>query len=99
MAVTAIRMGLSRTTWFSPFKLLYGREKLVPDEISTWSQYRGGLQLGGGKHIEQFVETHNQAMSNDRNYYEKMKLAFDKKKVGKRLVTNFILGDHVWMDI
>ena len=28
-----------------------------------------------------------------------MKLAFDKKKVGKRLVTNFILGDHVWMDV
>ena len=49
-------------------------------------------------HIEQLVETCNQAMSNDRSYHEKMKLAFDKKKVGKRLVTNFILGDHVCMD-
>ena len=38
-------------------------------------------------------------MSNDRNYHEKMKLAFDKKKVGKRLVTNFILMDYVWMDV
>ena len=45
------------------------------------------------------VEIHNQAMSNDRSYHEKIKLASDKKKVGKRLVTNFNLGDHVWMDI
>ena len=28
-----------------------------------------------------------------------MKLAFDKKKVGKNLVTNFILGDYLWMDV
>ena len=28
-----------------------------------------------------------------------MKLAFDKKKVGKRLVTNFLMEDHVWMDV
>ena len=50
-------------------------------------------------HIAQLVETHNQSMSNDRQYYEKMKLAFNKKKVGKRLNINFILGDQVWMDV
>ena len=38
-------------------------------------------------------------MSNDRKYHEKMKLAYDKKKVGKRLIINFIFGDYVWMDV
>ena len=100
MAVAAIRMVPSRATGFLPFKLLYGREGLVPDEISHVEfSTEDDYNLAVENHIEQLVETHNQAMSNDRNYHEKMKLAFDKKKVGKRLVTNFILGDHVWMDI
>ena len=64
-------------------------------EFSTKDNYNLAVE----NHIEQLIETHNQAMINDRNYHEKMKLAFDKKKVGKRLVTNFILGDYVWMDI
>ena len=34
MAVAAIRMVPSRATGFLPFKLLYGQEGLVPDEIS-----------------------------------------------------------------
>ena len=38
-------------------------------------------------------------MSNNRHYNEKTKLAFDKMKVGKRLVTNFILGNHLWMNV
>ena len=50
-------------------------------------------------HIEQLVETHNQAMSKDRQYNEQMKLAFDKMKAGKHLVINFILGDQVWIGI
>ena len=100
MAVAAIRMVPSRATGFLPFKLLYGREGLVPDEISHVEfSTEDDYNLAVENHIEQLVETHNQAMSNDRSYHEKMKLAFDKKKVGKRLVTNFILGDHVWMDI
>ena len=33
------------------------------------------------------------------NIMRKMKLAFDKKKVGKHLVMKFILGDCVWMDV
>ena len=89
----------SRATGFLLFKLLYGREGLVPDEIfhvefSTEADYNLTVE----NHIEQLVETHNQAMSNDRQYYKKINLAFDKK-MGKHLVTNFILGDQVWMDI
>ena len=90
----------SYATGFSPFKLLYGREGLVPDEISHVEfSTEADFDILVENHIEQLVETHNQAMSNDRNYHERMKLAFDKKKVGKRLVINFILGDHVQMDI
>ena len=100
MKVASIRMVPSRATGFLPFKLLYGREGLVPDEIShvkfsTEEDYNLAVE----NYIEQLVGNHNQAMSSDRNYHEKIKLAFDKKKVGKHLVTNFILGDHVWMDI
>ena len=34
MAIAAIRMVPSHATGFLPFKLLYGREGLVPDKIS-----------------------------------------------------------------
>ena len=83
--------GSKPPTGFLPFKLLYGREGLVPDEISHVEFSReDDYNLAVENHIEQLVETHNQAMSNDRNYHEKMKLAFDKKKVGKyRLQTLF----------
>ena len=56
-------------------------------EFSTEEDYNLTVE----NHIKQLVETHNQAMSNNRQYHEKMKLTFDKKKVGRRLVTNFIL--------
>ena len=96
MAVAAIRMVPSCTIGFSPFKLLYRREGLVPDEISHVEfSTEADYNLAVENHIEQLVEAHNQAISNDRQYHEKMKLAFAKKKVGKRLVINFILGDHV----
>ena len=93
MAVAAIRMVPSRATGFSPFLLFYGREGLVSDEIlhvefNTEADY----DLAVENHIEQLVETYNQALTNDSNYHEKIKLAFDKKKAGKRLVTKFILG-------
>ena len=48
-------------------------------EFSTAEDYNLAVE----NHIKQLVETQNQAMSNDRNSHEKMKLAFDKKKVGK----------------
>ena len=100
MAVAAIRMVPSCATEFLPFKLLYGREGQVPDEtnhveFSTEADYNLALE----NHIERLVITHNQAMSNDRKYLEKMKLAFDKKKVAKCQVINFVLGDCVWMDL
>ena len=100
MAVAEIRMVLSCATRGLPFKLLYGREGLVPDEISYVEfSTEADYNLAVENHIEQLVETHNQAMSNDRQYHEKMKLAFDKKKVDKHLLTNLICGDQVWMDV
>ena len=96
MPVAAIRMVPSRATGFLLFKFLYGQKGLVPDEISHAEfSTEVDYNLAVENYLEQLVETHNQAMSNDRNYHEKMKLAFDKRKVGKRLITSFIFGDHV----
>ena len=58
MAVAAIRMVTSRFTGFLPFKLLYRRQELVPDEIthlefSTEAYYNLAVE----NHIEKLVET------------------------------------------
>ena len=49
-------------------------------------------ELAVKNYIEQMVEIHNQSMSNVRIYHKKMRLAFDKKKLGKQLVTKLFLG-------
>ena len=85
MVVAAIRMVPSCATGFLPFKLLYGQEGLVPDEISHVEfSTEADYNLAVENHIEQLVKTHNQAMSNDKQYHEKMKLAF-KRKYGQTL--------------
>ena len=60
MAVAVIRMVPSRAIGFLPFKLLYGREGLVPEEIShvefsTEANYNFAVE----NRIGQLVKTHN----------------------------------------
>ena len=100
MAVAVIRMVPSHTTRGSLFKLLYGQDGLVSDEISHEEfSTEADYNLAVKNHIGKVVETHNQAMSNNRHYCEKMKLAHSKKKVGKSLITNSNLENHVWMNV
>lgn len=80
-----MRMVPSRATGFSPFKMLYGQESMVPNEFSHIEfKTEKDYNLAAENHIEQMVKIHNPEMSNDRAYYKKIKLAFDKKKVGKK---------------
>ena len=66
MAVAAVGMVPSCATGFSPFKLLYGLEGLVPDEISQVEFSTEAVYfLAVKNHIEQMVDTHNKAMPND----------------------------------
>ena len=59
MAVAAIRKNPSCTTGFLPFKLLNGRERLIPVEISHVEfSTEADYNLAVENHIEQFFETH-----------------------------------------
>ena len=51
------------------------------------------------KHVEQLVNTHNQAMQNDRDYHTKIELAFGKTKGASQLITNLCLWGRMWLRV
>ena len=100
MAVAAMRMVPSHATGYSLFLMLYGQEGLVPDKISLFKFIKENYyELAVKNHIEKLVEIHNQAILNDIVYHEKMKLAFNKKKVRRREISNFTLEEKMRLDI
>ena len=47
--------------------------------------------------IEQLAKFYKHSMLIVKAYHEKTKLAFDKKKVGKREISNFTFEDKLWL--
>ena len=89
-----------RATGFSPFVLLYGREAVTPYEIpftryDSEEQYQEALS----SHIEKMLEIHQGAFLLNRRYQVRMKDTFDKKKVGRKDVDEFQIGELVWFNV
>ena len=89
-----------RATGFSPFVLLYGCEAVTPYEIpftryNSEEQYQEALS----SHIKKMFEIHQGAFLSNRQYQVKMKDTFDKKKVGRKDVNKFQIGELVWFGV
>lgn len=100
IAASAYRMVPHRSNGISPFVMMYGREPIMPEEINfikfkEIEDYNRAVF----NHIQNLLEIHELALNRQKIYVEGMKRQFNLKKVGTREVTDFKVGDLVWINV
>ena len=87
-------------TGFLPFMMLYSQEAILPQEI----QYVKGKEIIDYKqavkeHMKEMIKIHKLAISRNKEYLRKMKIYFNNKKVNKKKMNTFGIGNQVWFNM
>ena len=97
-AVSAYCMVPHCATGFSPSVLLYGGEAVTPYAV-PFTRYTFEVQHQDtlSSHTKKMFKNHKGAFFSNHKFQLKMKKTFDLKKVGKKEVTKFQVGELLWL--